>query len=194
MLTPDDLNKLMSLDRLGFNVLPLKLDATFDVNESEGALERCLVRLNREASIAIEQGFNALVLTDRAASSERVPVPSLLAISSVQHHLVREGTRAKTSLIVETRDAREVHHFACLLSYGASAVCPYVALRTCEELEAGGSSNFIKAINKGLLKVASKMGISTLRSYRGAQLFERSDSTRPWCRGSSKELRRGLAD
>ncbi|MES1147177.1 MAG: glutamate synthase central domain-containing protein, partial [bacterium] len=172
ILSLDDCHKLLSLEKLGYGVRPLILDTTFAVSDAEGALERCLERLCREASHAISQGRNALILSDRAAGEERVPVPSLLAISAVQHHLVREGTRAKTSLVVETGEAREVHHFACLLGYGASAICPYVALQTVAQWGEDGAKKYIKAINKGLLKVSSKMGISTLRSYRGAQLFE----------------------
>ncbi len=136
-----------------------------------------------EASQAIADGVTILILSDRDAGPDRVPVPALLATSGVHHHLVREETRTRCGLVVETGEAREVHHFALLTGYGAGAVNPYLAFATLREMRAQGmlppaltyekiEKNYIKSVSKGLLKVMSKMGISTQQSYRGAQIFE----------------------
>src|SRR4029078_11667479 len=124
-----------------------------------------------------------LILSDRGVNAEMVPIPALLATSGVHHHLDREGSRTRCGLVVETGEAREVHHFALLTGYGAGAVNPYLAFSALQQLIAEGyvadtftyeklEKNYIKAIGKGLLKVMSKMGISTQQSYRGAQIFE----------------------
>jgi glutamate synthase domain-containing protein 2/glutamate synthase domain-containing protein 3 len=156
--------------------------AVFRPDKPLGELERAVERLCRQASDALERGMNVIVLSDRDVSPEYAPIPSLLAISAVHHHLIREGTRNKVALIVETGEAREVHHFACLVGFGASAVNPYLVFETLDDLVLNGVltsvdfktavKNVIKGVNKGLLKVMSKMGISTLQSYRGAQIFE----------------------
>jgi glutamate synthase domain-containing protein 2/glutamate synthase domain-containing protein 3 len=146
-------------------------------------MERALDSLCRRASLAIKSGYTVLILSDRGADEESAPIPSLLALSAVHHHLVREGTRTQVCLIVESGEPRETMHFCLLIGYGASAVNPYLAIETLESFDERGQlpngltfekalKNFKKAINKGLLKVFSKMGISTLQSYRGAQIFE----------------------
>jgi glutamate synthase domain-containing protein 2/glutamate synthase domain-containing protein 1/glutamate synthase domain-containing protein 3 len=154
----------------------------FRVDRPEGELERAVERVCRQASEALERGVGVIVLSDRDAGPEYAPIPSLLAVSAVHHHLIREGTRVKVALIVESGDAREVHHIACLVGYGASAVNPYLLFDTADDLIRQGTltdltpekarHNIVKAVNKGLLKVMSKMGISTVQSYRGAQIFE----------------------
>jgi glutamate synthase (NADPH/NADH) large chain len=151
--------------------------------EGERALDRALDGLCRRASLAIKSGYTLLIISDRGLDEDFAPIPSLLALTAVHNHLVREKTRTQVALIVESGEPREVMHFALLIGYGASAVNPYLAFETLEDLARRGDlpegitaekaqANFIKAINKGLLKTFSKMGISTLQSYRGAQVFE----------------------
>ncbi len=145
-------------------------------------MERRLEALFVEASEAIENGVSILILSDRGIDGKNIPIPSLLAVAAVHHHLVRAGTRTRVGIVLETGEAREIHHFALLLGYGAGAVNPYLAFETIEAMIRDGDlekvdpataiKKYIKAINKGLLKVMSKMGISTLQSYRGAQIFE----------------------
>ncbi len=148
------------------------------------ALEAALEELCRKASEAVADGHSIIILSDRGVDRDHAPIPSLLATSAVHHHLIREGTRTKVGLVVESGEPREVMHFCLLLGYGAAAVNPYLALETVANLarvsELDGKEiepktaekNFIKSINKGILKVMSKMGISTVQSYRGAQVFE----------------------
>ncbi|CAI8019021.1 Ferredoxin-dependent glutamate synthase 1 [Geodia barretti] len=138
--------------------------------------------LRQRASQAIDEGHSIIVLSDRNVGLGRAPIPSLLATGAVHHHLSREGTRTRVGLVVETGEAREVHHFALLIGYGAGAINPYLALETVQGMSESGllnghgpdyaCKNFIKANEKGVLKVMSKMGISTVQSYRGAQIFE----------------------
>ena len=183
ILTNADLEKLRDLQDMGGDFRAATLPMTFQIDKPVGSLTRALERLCRKASEAIEFGASIVILSDRSIGPEMAPIPSLLAVSAVHHHLIREGTRTACALIVESGDAREVHHFACLLGYGASAVNPHLAFETLgamlsqEMLPATltpykAQANFVKAANKGLLKVMSKMGISTLQSYRGAQIFE----------------------
>src|SRR5215218_9724582 len=159
------------------------LDATWPVGEGVEGLHKAMDRLCNEASECLAKGDNILILSDRAAGFERVPIPALLAVGGVHHHLVREGTRLQTGLVVESGEPREVHHIACLLSYGASAVNPYLALETLHDMFDAGllpgiegadvaEQDMVKAVGKGLLKTISKMGISTVASYSGAQIFE----------------------
>jgi glutamate synthase (NADPH/NADH) large chain len=158
-----------------------RLSLLYPVDGGEGALEAALVRLCTEAVEAVDAGASILVLSDRGVDARQAAIPVLLAISAVHQRLVRDGTRMYTGLVLETAEAREVHHFACLFGYGASAVNPYLALDTLRALADAGElpvdqekaqENFIHAVEEGLLKVMSKMGISTLQSYRGSQLFE----------------------
>ena len=183
ILEDADLARIRTIDQPHFK------SATLDMTWSRGsalgpALATALDRLRSDACDAIRAGANILILSDRAAGSDRLPIPSLLATSAVHHHLIREGLRMKCGLVVETGEAREVAHFALLIGYGAAAINPYLALETIEELVTDGSfvppgldhetavQNYIKAIGKGLLKIFAKMGISTLHSYRGGQIFE----------------------
>jgi len=158
------------------------LPLLYDPQEDGPGLERAMEQLCRKASVAVEAGVGVLILSDRGVDSHHAPIPSLLAVAGVHHHLVREGTRHKCGLLIETGEAREVHHIALLLGYGAGSVNPYLAFESLDDLIRQGllpnlSHNdavkrYIKALNKGVLKVMSKMGISTLQSYCGAQIFE----------------------
>ncbi|HKU95032.1 MAG TPA: glutamate synthase large subunit, partial [Vineibacter sp.] len=149
--------------------------------EGAAGLERALDRVCSEATDCVLADRNILILSDRAVSAERVPIPALLATAAVHHHLIRRGLRTQTGLVVESGEVREVHHFCCLAGYGAEAVNPYLAFETLEALRIQNGlplkayevqKNYIKAVGKGLLKVMSKMGISTYQSYCGAQIFD----------------------
>jgi glutamate synthase (NADPH/NADH) large chain len=181
ILTNHDLEQLRNV-RWG-EFLATTLPTLFDASGTERDLEEALDRLCRRASQAIEKGYRLLILSDRGVDHNSAPIPSLLALTAVHNHLVREGTRSQVALIVESGEPREIMHFALLIGYGASAVNPYLAIETLESLEMKGMlgagvsfekalKNYKKAVGKGLLKVFSKMGISTLQSYRGAQIFE----------------------
>jgi glutamate synthase domain-containing protein 2/glutamate synthase domain-containing protein 1/glutamate synthase domain-containing protein 3 len=167
ILTNHDLEKLRRVSKGDF--LATTLPTLFAVEDQGNGLERGLTQLCRRASLAIQSGYTLLILSDRGVDEEWAPIPSLLALAAVHNHLVREETRSQVALIVESGEPREVMHFALLIGYGASAVNPYLALETVGH---AGAEKYIKAINKGLLKTFSKMGISTLQSYRGAQVFE----------------------
>ncbi len=175
--------ELERLRRNPFGALhPTTIDITFALDKGEDGLEDALDRIRAQAIDAVENDTTLLVLSDRATSPDRVPIPSLLACSTVHHALVREGTRLRAALVVESGEPREIHHLAALIGYGATAVNPYLMLETMTMLDeptvglegplADASERAIAAIGKGLLKVLSKMGISTIRSYRGAQIFE----------------------
>ncbi|HVN04389.1 MAG TPA: glutamate synthase large subunit, partial [Bryobacteraceae bacterium] len=182
ILTNRDLEKLRRVSQGEF--LATTLPTLFSVNEPGPAhqgppdctanLERALDSLCRRASLAIQSGYTLLILSDRGVDKDYAPIPSLLALAAVHNHLVREETRTQVALIIESGEPREVMHFALLIGYGASAVNPYLAFETLSQLPdpAHAQENYIKALNKGLLKTFSKMGISTLQSYRGAQVFE----------------------
>ena len=180
VISSAELSQIKALDEPGLR--SCLLVALYDRESGQGALKRALDDLRIRASKAIEDGYSIIVLSDRGADSRWVPIPSLLTVSAVHHHLIREGTRTKAGLVMESGDAREVHHFALLVGYGAGAVNPYLALDTVKDLAETGQingtdseyaqTNFIKANEKGVLKVMSKMGISTVQSYRGAQIFE----------------------
>jgi len=156
--------------------------ATLDMSFQSGQLSMALERLQEEAAQAISHGCTLVVLSDRGAGVDSLPIPALLATSAVHHYLIDKGLRLRCGLIVDSGDPREVHHFAMLIGYGAEAICPYVALDTvCDLVRSGMITNipeseavdrYIQSIGYGLLKVMSKMGISTLQSYRGAQIFE----------------------
>ncbi len=176
----DQMAKLRHVYEPGFRSTTLPM--LFDPTQDGPGLARALDDLTRRASDAVEAGYTLLVLSDRDAGRDRAPIPSLLATSAVHHHLVRQGLRTRCGLVIETGDAREVHHCALLLGYGAGFVNPYLAFETLDDLIqqetiAGVThdeavAHFIHALNKGILKVMSKMGISTLQGYRGAQIFE----------------------
>jgi glutamate synthase (NADPH/NADH) large chain len=180
VLSYEDAAKLHSIDKLTKGKYKSKvLDLTYPVKNGAAGCEAAIKALRKEADKAVAGGFNVLILSDRATSDKRVAIPALLATAAVHHHLVQEGLRTSTGLVVETGSAREVHHFALLAGYGAEAVYPWLAFDSIAafELPAGlaakdAQKRFIKAINKGLLKVMSKMGISTYQSYCGSQIFE----------------------
>ena len=176
----DQMAKLRHVYEPGFRSTTLPM--LFDPRQDGPGLARALDDLTRRASDAVDAGYTLLVLSDRDAGRDRAPIPSLLATSAVHHHLVRQGLRTRCGLVVETGDAREVHHCALLLGYGAGVVNPYLAFETLDDLIqqetiAGITHDeavvhYIHALNKGILKVMSKMGISTLQGYCGAQIFE----------------------
>ena len=159
------------------------LSTLFRPGDGPGSLEAALDELCEEASRLVAQGYTILVLSDRGVDRTHAPIPSLLAMGAVHHHLIREGMRSGVGIVVESGEPREVAHCALLLGYGAAAVNPYLAFETLYEMAAGDAyagindyakaeKNFVKAVHKGVIKVMSKMGISTLQSYRGAQIFE----------------------
>ncbi|MDA1347910.1 MAG: glutamate synthase large subunit, partial [Chloroflexi bacterium] len=159
------------------------ISTLFEPEAGQGSLKSAMDRVCREASVAVRAGYAILVLSDRGVDGAHAPIPSLLATAGVHHHLIREGTRTKVGLVVESGEPREVAHFALLIGYGAAAINPYLALETLADMERQSSflepikngtpeEHYIKAIHKGILKVMSKMGISTIQSYRGAQIFE----------------------
>ena len=179
IITNQELDILCNLRYKGFNTR--KLSMTFPVKEGAEGITKALERLCKEAEAAVDEGCNYIVLSDRGVNADNAPIPSLLATSAVHHHLIDCKKRLQTALVVETADAREVMHFALLSGYGASAINPYLAFAVINDLVERQEiqldyntavKNYIKAIDKGLLKVMSKMGISTLTSYKGAQLFE----------------------
>ncbi len=181
IVTSRDLEKLRSIDTGIFQAKTLQI--YFKADGKEGSLKDGLARLCRYAEDAVRDGFEVIILSDRAIDSQHAAIPSLLAVSAVHHHLIKTGYRGAVGLVVEAGDVWEVHHFACLLAFGATAVNPYMALasiRTLKEEEAIEtnlswpelSDNYVTAVCAGLLKIFSKMGISTLQSYNGAQIFE----------------------
>ncbi len=182
ILTNEDLEKVRSIhDTLDGAFRTATLDATWPAGGDAQALEAAVQRLCWEATEAVLADINVLVLSDRREGPDRVPIPAALATGAVHHHLIRQGLRMQTGLVVETGEAREVHHFCVLAGYGAEAINPWLAFDVIDGLCARGKiaarpgeaqANYIKAIGKGLLKVMSKMGISTFQSYCGAQIFD----------------------
>ncbi|HUC10132.1 MAG TPA: glutamate synthase large subunit [Stellaceae bacterium] len=181
ILTDGDLQKIHAIESLAPAFRTDTLDATWAAAEGADGMAPALERLCYEATLAVEAGHNILILSDRATSAERVPIPALLATSAVHHHLIRQGLRTLTGIVVETGEAREVHHFCALAGYGAEAVNPYLAFATIEQIRVENDvpltaeavqKNYLKAVGKGILKVMSKMGISTYQSYCGAQIFD----------------------
>ena len=157
------------------------IDIVFKANEEGPGLKKGIDKICMEAEKAVDEGKNYIILTDRNISKEYAAIPSLLAVSAVHHHLINKRKRMQIDLVVETAEAREVHHFALLFGYGASIINPYLVFSVIEKLVrereiqqdySKAEENYLKAVNKGLLKILSKMGISTLRSYRSAQIFE----------------------
>ncbi|MCU1265460.1 MAG: Glutamate synthase (ferredoxin) [Acidobacteria bacterium] len=183
ILTDLEIEKLKHLGDAGFSGFrSITLSMLFPAEEGRRGLSEALDHLCRQASKAIVAGYGILVLSDRGVTRDHAPIPALLAVSAVHHHLIREGTRTQVGFVIESGEPREVHHFALLLGYGAAAINPYLAFETLRDLIGKGHlagidpdqavSNYIKAINKGVVKVISKMGISTIQSYCGAQVFE----------------------
>ncbi len=158
------------------------LDITFDPKKGAKGLEAAMDALCAQADHLIKQGRNILILTDRGVSAEKAPIPALLAVGGLHHHLIRKGTRTQCDIVLESGEPREVHHFCTLIGFGCGAINPYLAFETLDDMIRQGLLvnvehkkavyNFIKAATKGVIKVASKIGISTMQSYRGAQIFE----------------------
>jgi glutamate synthase (NADPH/NADH) large chain len=182
ILTDKDLEKIRSISDVGGGEFKsCTLEAVFFAEHGAAGLAPALKKLKADAEQAVRDGYNIIILSDRKANAERVPVPSLLACAAVHHHLIREGLRTSVGLVVESGEPREVHHFACLAGYGAEAINPYLAFETLvamkDELpqkldEKEILKRYTKSVGKGLLKVMSKMGISTYQSYCGAQIFD----------------------
>ncbi|MEW5851350.1 MAG: glutamate synthase large subunit [Myxococcota bacterium] len=179
ILTSGQMAKLESIKEGVFE--PQRISLLYNVEDGPRGLEIAVEKLCQRARELVDEGFNLLILSDRGVDAKHAAIPSLLAVSAVHQHLVREGTRLLTGLVVETAEAREVHHFALLIGFGAAAVNPYLALDTLRDLATSGKlgvgvdeaqEKYIHAVDHGILKVMSKMGISTLQSYRGAQIFE----------------------
>lgn len=181
ILTSKELEKIRSIDTGIFQAKTLQ--TYFRADGKPDSLKKGLERLCRYAEDAVHDGFEVIILCDRAVDSDHASIPSLLATAAVHHHLIRKGLRGQVGIVVEAGDVWEVHHFACLLAFGATAINPYLALASIRNLKSNGGLqtdltweqlryNYIKAVCDGLLKVFSKMGISTLQSYQGAQIFE----------------------
>ena len=179
ILTNTQLDLLTNIRYKGFKTEKLKM--LFDVNEGAEGLKKSIEHLCLEAEKSVDNGVNYIVLTDRDIDGSHAPIPSLLAVSAVHHYLISVGKRVQTAIIVESGEVRETEHAALLLGFGASALNPYMAFAIIDDLVKRkeiqldyntAESNYIKAVRKGLLKIMSKMGISTIRSYRGAQIFE----------------------
>ncbi len=182
ILTNDDLAKIRSVEAVLDGAFRCAtIDITFDAAKGVEGIELALKEMCWAATEAVLQDQNILILSDRAQSEDRIPMPALLATAAVHHHLVRQGLRMQTGLVVETGEAREVHHFCVLAGFGAEAINPYVAFETLEDIRTRKHSelsaedvqqNYIKGVGKGIRKVMSKMGISTYQSYCGAQIFD----------------------
>jgi len=181
VLTNFELEKLRSIDTGIYQAKTLQ--CYYLADGKPGSLQSGVERICRYSEDAVNDGFEVIVLQDRAIDSDHAAIPSLLAVSAVHHHLIRKGLRGKVGLVIEAGDVWEVHHFACLLGFGATAINPYLALSSIRTMKETGKikndisveqleKNYIKAVSDGLLKVFSKMGISTLQSYQGAQIFE----------------------
>jgi glutamate synthase (NADPH/NADH) large chain len=181
ILTNANLEKIRSISDLGDHFRSLTLDTTWPAESSAAGMETAIDELSERAEAAVRDGVNIIILSDRRAGADRIPIPSLLACAAVHHHLIREGLRTSVGLVVESAEPREVHHFCCLAGYGAEAINPYLAFETLVGMKSELPQKlddkeiikrYIKSIDKGLLKVMSKMGISTYQSYCGAQIFD----------------------
>ena len=181
ILTNDDLEKIRCIGHFEDSFDTKTLDITYDADDGAAGMEAAIERLCERAESAVHGVYNIIILSDRQVGPDRIPIPALLATAAVHHHLIRKGLRTSVGLVVETGEAREIHHFACLAGYGAEAINPYLAFETltamADDLPEDVTAyevvkRFIKSIDKGLLKVMSKMGISTYQSYCGAQIFD----------------------
>ena len=183
VLLNEELEKLRQLGSNGhshgFHAITIPM--LYEVHKGGPALKQAIEEMRRACSEAITRGHDIIILSDRGHDARRAPIPALLAVAAVQHHLLREGTRTRVGLVLETGEPREVHHFALLLGYGASAINPYLAFESLHDLVRRGllageadvaEKKYVKAVSKGIVKVISKMGISTIQSYHGAQVFE----------------------
>jgi len=182
VLDNDELAKIQHIDPTPGSTLTTTIRGLYRVDKGPRAMEKRLAKMCAEVDLAIENGAEFIVLSDRDSNKDYAPIPSLLMVATVHHHLIRAENRMKVGIVAEVGDVREVHHVALLLGYGASAVNPYLAMETAEELVRSGMitgltgekavRNLIKALGKGVLKIMSKMGISVVGSYAGAQAFE----------------------
>ncbi len=183
ILTDGDLEKIRHLNKLlGDSFRTCTLDLTYPVERGVEGMEPALDSLCADAHKSVLDGFNILILSDRRVSRNRIAIPTLLATAAVHHHLIRKGLRTETGLVLETGEAREVHHFCTLAGYGAEAINPYLVFESMSAMRGAQvaseytddklQKSYIKAVGKGMLKVMSKMGISTLQSYCGAQIFD----------------------
>jgi glutamate synthase (NADPH/NADH) large chain len=181
ILTDADIAKLRYIRHPDFKVITIS--TLFPATGKPGALERSIDRVCKEAEVALENGNNIIILSDKGVNKDYAPIPSLIAVGAVHHHLINKGSRINCSLVVESGEIKEVHHFATHIGYGASAIHPYMAFQTIYDLNKDKLkdlaysndklvSNYVKAASNGLLKIFSKMGISTYQSYHGAQIFE----------------------
>jgi glutamate synthase (ferredoxin) len=180
VLTNAELEKLRHVNRGGFKAvtLPILFKSDAGVKGMEAALENLFAAADR----AVSEGTNIVILSDRGVSADQAPIPALLAVAGLHHHLIRQGTRTRVGLVLESAEPREVHHFALLIGFGVSAINPYLAFESLDDLIREGLlpemdhktavKNYIKAVVKGVVKTMAKMGISTIQSYRGAQIFE----------------------
>ena len=181
ILTNEDLEKIRCIGHMDEGFDTRTLDITYPAEKGAAGMREALTRLCERAEAAVNGGYNIIILSDRMVGPDRIPIPALLATAAVHHHLIRKGLRTSVGLVVETGEAREVHHFCCLAGYGAEAINPYLAFETLTAMrhdlpekmsEKEIIKRYIKAVDKGILKVMSKMGISTYQSYCGAQIFD----------------------
>jgi glutamate synthase (NADPH) large chain len=183
ILTNGDLEKIRSIGHTEDRFDTKTLDVTYPSGEGAAGMTGAVERLCERAEAAVAGGYNIIILSDRQIGPDRIAIPALLATAAVHHHLIRKGLRTSVGLVVESGEPREVHHFCCLAGYGAEAINPYLAFDTLTDMHARGEfppevdgrevvSRYIKSIGKGILKVMSKMGISTYQSYCGAQIFD----------------------
>ncbi|RWO95164.1 MAG: glutamate synthase large subunit [Mesorhizobium sp.] len=183
ILTNGDLEKIRSIGHTEDRFDTKTIDITYASNEGAAGMQGAIDRLCERAEAAVAGGYNIIILSDRQLGPDRIPIPALLATAAVHHHLIRKGLRTSVGLVVESGEPREVHHFCCLAGYGAEAINPYLAFDTLLDMHKRGElpaevdayevvTRYIKSIGKGILKVMSKMGISTYQSYCGAQIFD----------------------
>ncbi|MYE90142.1 glutamate synthase large subunit [Candidatus Poribacteria bacterium] len=180
VISDEELEQLRQVDQPGFKSVTLPI--LFNVADGEGGLEKAMDGLFEAADRAIEDGYTIIILSDRGVDEESAPIPALLAVAGLHHHLIRCGTRTKVGIALESGEPREVHHFCLLTGYGVQAVNPYMAFESLADMIAEGQltdieyqdavKGYIKSATKGVVKVMAKMGISTIKSYRGAQIFE----------------------
>jgi glutamate synthase (NADPH/NADH) large chain len=181
ILSNENLEKIRSISDIGDHFKSLTFDTTWPSDAGSDGMAGAIAELCAKAEAAVRDGTNIVILSDRRAGADRIPIPSLLACAAVHHHLIREGLRTSVGIVVESGEPREVHHFACLAGYGAEAINPYLAFETLTAMKSELPQKlddkeilkrYIKSVDKGLLKVMSKMGISTYQSYCGAQIFD----------------------
>ncbi|MEB3177897.1 MAG: glutamate synthase large subunit [Nostocaceae cyanobacterium] len=180
ILSNEELAKLKYVNQGNFKSVTVPI--LFSPDKGVQGLEAAIAEICTQADSAIANGANIIILSDRGIDKDNAPIPALLAVSGLHHHLIREGTRTRVGLVLESGEPREVHHYALLIGYGCGAINPYLAFETIDSMISQGSllnvdyktacKNYIKAATKGVIKVASKIGISTIQSYRGAQIFE----------------------